>query len=497
MLRWMLLVLFCGLGAGMPAGAGTPVPPDPEQDLHLDRPLTMDDCVRMAVDNNLELRIANLDQMSTHSVARGATGIYWPVFNLIGERNNIHNYGEFPDQTDHIVNGHADITQTLPLGTRLLFGFDTYHLYRDPDRSDTPARLWSFSVTQPLLRGGWWRAGTAAVRSARANARIADATLEATRLDVVRQTKTAYYEVIRQSKLIEVNQKAIDRDRQLVLESTSKLEAGLGTKRDVLSAEIILEQDRGKLVDAQTAHKDAVDALARVLGLRIGVHDLQIADQGAPLDTVPVLEESWVAKAARDNPQVRAAQTAVERTQIDMHAAGNGRLPQVDLTFNYTSFDDPDLNELLKDLNKIRVLVGKEPKDLDFTANKGYQTFLTVSYPLGNRELGEAHRQAQLMHGQALRILEDTQRQVSLDVRSAVRGLHNSVERLGILKKNIEGAQDKLEFATVNFQLGRASNMDITDAQKDLLDAQTDYVNEIIDYQVQLAAIEALIGGIE
>jgi outer membrane protein TolC len=381
------------------------------------------------------------------------------------------------------------------LGTNLLFGFNTFHLVLDPDRTDTPARLWTFGVTQPLLRGGWWRAGTASVRSARAGARMSDANLQGTRLDVVRQVKSAYYEVVRQRELIEVNEKAVERDRQLVLESRSKLEAGLGTKRDVLSAEIILEQDRGKLVDAQTAYKEANDGLARVLGLRLGVVELQFADAGAPLDTVSIQETAWVTKALQDNPLLRAAQHSLESSRIDMQAAGNARLPQLDLTFNYTYSNDPDLNELLKDLNVIRVLVGKEPKDLDFTATKGYQTLLTFSYPLGNRELGEAYRRARLAHEHARRSLEDAQRQVSLDVRTAVRALHNSVERLGILKKNIEGAQDKLEFATVNFQLGRASNMDITDAQKDLLDAETDYVNEIIDYQVQLAAIEALVGG--
>jgi len=76
-----------------------------------------------------------------------------------------------------------------------------------------------------------------------------------------------------------------------------------------------------------------------------------------------------------------------------------------------------------------------------------------------------------------------------------VRTLLNNVERLAILQKSIDGARSKLEFADVNFQLGRASNLDITDAQKDLVNAQTDYVNEVIDYKIQVARIEQLLGG--
>jgi outer membrane protein len=492
-----LLLFWLTAGACSLAGASAPVAPDVEQDQRLDRPLTMQSCIDIAVDNNLALRVSLLDRERLHSTARAATGIYWPTLNVISERNNIHFFGEFPDQTQHIINSHADLTQFLPLGTSLTLGYDVYHSILQPDRTDSPADLWTFSLTQPLLRGGWWRAGTADVRAARASAHISDANLEAKRLDVVRQVKTAYYEVLRQAKIIEVHQNAIGRDSLLVLESRSKLEAGMSTKRDVLSAEIVMEQDRGTLVDAHTAYKEALDGLARALGLRLGVHELQLADQGASLDTVEVTEDAWVTKAMHDNPQVRAAQMAVDRSRIEMEAAGNGRLPQLDLTFNFTGYDDPDLNEYLKDLNKIRILEGKEPKDLKFTAHKGYQTLLTFSYPLGNRALGESYQERRYAYDQSRVILEDTERQVTLDVRSAVRALDSSVQQLAILRKNIEGAQSKLEFATVNFQLGRASNLDITDAQKDLLKAQTNYVNAVVDYQVQLASIEALVGGFE
>jgi len=82
-----------------------------------------------------------------------------------------------------------------------------------------------------------------------------------------------------------------------------------------------------------------------------------------------------------------------------------------------------------------------------------------------------------------------------LNVRDAVRNLQRSQDRISILKKNIEGAQAKVEFARVNFQLGRASNLDITDAQKDLLDAETDFVNELVFYRQGLARLDQLTGG--
>jgi outer membrane protein TolC len=493
------LALAWGLAgaAARPAGAPPVEGPAAETDARLLQPLALQDCIAIALENNLELRAARLDEAAARTGIGEARGAFWPLVTVTGERTNLRWWGDNPDKNEHIRAGTANVTQILPLGTTLGLTYGVTHAKLSPDTKDDPLETWSFVTTQPLLRAGGWRAATAGVKGAGYDARISRTNLEGTRLSVVQQVKTAYYEVIRQAKLIEVNEKAIERDRQIVAQSQSKLDAGLGTKRDVLSAEILLEQDRGKLVDAQTAYQEALDTLARVLGLCVGVHRLQLADREASLDTVAVAESAWLEKALRDNPTVRAARIAVERTRLDMQVAGNARLPQLDLNFTYNSVNDPDVNEIRKDLNRWRVLTGNEPKDLDFTASKGWSTFLTVSYPIGNRSLGAAYRRARLVHEQSQRTREDAERQVTLDVRSAIRALRNSVERLGILQKNIEGARDKLEFASVNFQLGRASNLDVTDAQKDLLDAEIDYVNEVIDYRVQLATIEALVGGFE
>lgn len=468
----------------------------PEADVVLDQPLTIDECVRIALENNLELRIASTNFSAARAGVDEANGSFWPQLVVTGERTNVRHWGERPEQDEHIRSGTAGITQVLPFGTTLDFSYGVVHDELFPDTEDSPMHVQHFGLTQPLLRGGGWRAGTAAVQGARFEQRISAAALHTTELSVVQQVKAAYYEVIRNAKLIEVNQKAIQRDSMLVLQSQSKLDAGLGTKRDVLSAEIIREQDRGKLVDAATAHDEALDVLARVMGLRIG-RRVRIAQKDVELDPVRPDEAAWVRKALRDNPVVRGARLGLDRARLDLQVAGNARLPQLDLTLNYDRTDDPDFNELTKEENILRARLGDDPKELDFTAHQGWRALLTLTYPLGNRAPGAAHRRSRLLYEQAQRNLEDLERQVTLDIRSAIRALSNNVERLGILEKNIEGARNKLEFASINFQLGRASNLDVTEAQKDLLDAETDYINEVIDYRVQLATIESLVGGFE
>jgi outer membrane protein TolC len=488
-------VFALGLLACAPAHAQTD-PAGEASDAIPNRALTLDDCIRIALERNLELRIARTDFGASRATVGEAAGGFWPVLSVTAGASALKYYGEFPQRWEHLDIGTAMLTQALPIGTLLQYSYGVEHFVLQPDRTDTPNRIQHFGIIQPLLRGGGWRAGTAALRTARYDARISQSGLQGAELSVVQQVKSAYYEVIRNSKLIEVNQKAVQRDSQLVRQSQSKLDAGLATKRDVLSAQIILAQDRGKLVDASTGHAQALDALARVMGLRLG-RKLDIAAKDIDLAPLNVNEAAWVDKALRDNPTVRSAQLGLERAQHEMQVANNGRLPQLDLSVNWDKSDDPDLNEELKLINIQRAKEGNEPKDLKFTAFKGWSGFLTLSYPLGNRSPGSAYKRSRLLYEQARRTLEDVQLQVTLDIRSAIRALENNVQRLEILNKNIEGARSKLEFASINFQLGRASNLDVTEAQKDLLDAETDYVNEVIDYNVQLANIESLIGGFE
>ena len=179
-----------------------------------------------------------------------------------------------------------------------------------------------------------------------------------------------------------------------------------------------------------------------------------------------------------------------------MKLAGNARLPQVDFGIFYRTYRDNDLNEEQIEENRLDMLRGDLPKPLDPTAYEGWSYQLTVNYPLGNKTFGNAYKQTQWVNQASQRIREDVEEQTIAEIRAAVRNLNNSTVRLGILEKEMEGARNKLEFATINFQLGRASNLDVTDAQKDLLDAETDYVNKVIDSLIGLAQIEALIGGL-
>jgi outer membrane protein len=438
----------------------------PDLATRLDGMLTLDDCIQIALERNIPLAIARQSRAAAHVQADGAIGEFLPEIQLSGGRTRI----ERLTAREYIDDAEAKIVQRLPIGTLVEAGVRLNDSSADTEeRAGIPAVI----VTQPLLRNAGWTAATGALQDRRYSARVRDAALRSQTLSVVFNVTSAYLDLERRRQLVDVNERAVARDDELLAFSQAKLEAQLATQRDVLSAEIIQAQDRGRLVNAQASYQGALDNLTNILGLRV-TRELQIEPLEMVVDSVALDEEAWVAKALRDNPLIEQAKLECERADLVKRLAGNGRLPQLDLSVSY---------------DQLRVPVSNDPVERTWSGQ------VAVSYPLLNKQLGSDYTAARLAYDQSRRIVVDTERQVVLSVRDAVRNLQRGLERIEILRKNIQGAQAKVEFAKVNFQLGRASNLDITDAQKDLLDAETDHVNELVVYRQELARLEQLLGG--
>jgi len=117
-----------------------------------------------------------------------------------------------------------------------------------------------------------------------------------------------------------------------------------------------------------------------------------------------------------------------------------------------------------------------------------------LSLPVFDRSAAGATMQRKAELAQAQDRLELLRRQLTLRVREIVRTVRSSSEEIRAIQATIEAADEKLQFATAMFNLGRASNLDITDARGDLVKARTQLVKKWVDYNSQLALLESLTG---
>jgi outer membrane protein len=441
--------------------------------------LTLLESIDIALKNNLNIQIAELTKDAAQIEIPRAKALFDPTMGL----GLLHSAGRsFPEQAPvNEINAQSArpfIKALVPTGATLLLSTE---LTREETRPAKPPTEFGsgagLTVIQPLFRGGRMFVVTKPVRDAEFDLRVEEAKLRAEILRVTAATKSAYYSVIFAEKVIGLINAAIQKNKALIEASQGLFESGLVTKRDVFSAEISRSKNIAKLVSAQADLESAKDAFVDVLGLPID-REVLLRDKGIGFQPIPLELDKWTAIALSNRPEILEIDEKLKKSLLNIRAAKNTVLPQVDLVASYGR------SQLGSTFGRSLDLRGQ-----DWSAG------IVFSVPIGNVGAKSALARAEIEHARFQEELLQQKRQVELQVRAAVIKLQKSLERMEAFRVIVEQAKGKLEVANGRFALGLATNLDITDAQADILDAETNLLRAIVDYNIGLAELEASAAG--
>lgn len=447
------------------------------------RQLSLEDCIGIALSRNLDLKVSRADLEKSRRAHSGSWGTLLPTLSVdqireeTTERRSDSTFSSGEEVFEHRTTV-GRLAQTLPTGavvdlSRDLRRESTADLFEAPTR--TSNRAFVARVTQPLLGGAWPVSALRPIVESRYDKNVRGHEHEYVTRQTVLATRVAYYEALRDREITRVAVEAVKADSLLVAASTAMLDAKLASRRDVLSAEIGLAENRAGLVSAQKDYELALDRLKLVLGLPL---ETPIALTDQPLEHTPVtLDDAQVLAAAQTrHPLILGAEIGAEKSRYQARLARNAALPRVDLIGEYSKIADSDLDQI-RDVRTQNWAVG-----------------FAVSYPLFHRETGSVADLAQLDYDQQRDRLTAVRRQIELEARDALRSLRSIGEEITALRGAITAAESKVDFANTMFNLGRASNLDITDAREALVESKTQYMRRVADYLTQLGAIESLTG---
>ena len=102
--------------------------------------------------------------------------------------------------------------------------------------------------------------------------------------------------------------------------------------------------------------------------------------------------------------------------------------------------------------------------------------------------------EAQARHERALVDIQDQQRQIELEVRTAYSQFVQAQEVLESQKKVQEQAEEALRLAEARMHAGTGTQLDVLNAQTSLTDARTTQVQALHDYSVARARLRRSIG---
>jgi outer membrane protein TolC len=284
----------------------------------------------------------------------------------------------------------------------------------------------------------------------------------------------AYYALQNADAQVEIQQAAVADASQSLRDAQLLEKAGLGTRFDVLQAEVQVANANQELTTAISDQFTARRQLVQLLGLGQKV-EVTAAD---PIEVAgewtPTLEETIVQayKNRAELEQFLVQRNIDEQQQLIELAAIR---PQVSVFANYNVLEvfDDDLG----------------PAD-------GFQLGARVQWNFFDGGIARARRNQNRIDVEIAETNFARQReQVRLDVERAYFALQANQKNIETARKGLELAKESLRLARLRFQAGLGTQTDVIQAQSDLTTARGNLLSAIITYNQQLAALRRAVSN--
>ena len=282
-----------------------------------------------------------------------------------------------------------------------------------------------------------------------------------------------------EQKLVTARRAAEEGDK--FLQITQDLEKGGEVAHsDVIRAELQDQDRRRQFQDAQLAALNARLDLA-VLLFPDFTDNFELADDLHANVPLPPRDE-FESLAARDNPDIRSALSAVQAAGHDVDSARAGYLPSVSLDYWYGI-----------DAERYATY-GTAPDGTRFQ-NLGSSATASLTLPLWNWGATQSKvRQAEMRRDQSKLELSLSQRKLLAEMRSLYSEAETALNQQAGLQRSAELAADSLRLTTLRYTHGESTVLEVVDAQSTYALANAAYQDGALRYRVALANLQTLTG---
>lgn len=327
----------------------------------------------------------------------------------------------------------------------------------------------SLGISMPFYTGGQIEGN---IKNRRYGVNAADLTLENTRQTVKYQVIAAYYNVLQQQNIVEVNESAVKMASEQLNLLQIKYEEGEVAYSDVLQMQVQTANYNQSLTSARSSLSVAKSTLLSIIELPEET-EIDLTDEFLYQPYEFTLEECQ--KYALENrPDLAAAMYNVNQAESAVSAAKSGNRPSV---------------------------TGSASKTI--TANGAFQSErserwqagVVLSWSVFDNQVTSANVKAAKSDVERLKANVDAiNKSVSLQVRSAYVQMKAAEENVKATKIAVAQAEESYEIAVVRHIEGVDILLSVTDAQEKLTQAKTNYYTALYQYNLYKAQLEKAMG---
>jgi outer membrane protein TolC len=313
--------------------------------------------------------------------------------------------------------------------------------------------------------------------------RAAEEQVKFDRLDLIRVEQltkgnvlTAYYDLQQSDSLTIINQAAVKDATRSLSDAQLQEKAGVGTKFDILRAEVQLGSAIQDLENSKGQQATARKKIAQLLSVSETI-EYQAADPVRELGAWGYQLEDSIILAFKNRPELKqqlVRRSIAEQQQVVANATDS---PQLNLFANYN-------------------------------LGKSISTSLAAqdSYSLGARltwnffdggAAGARSSQQKATQEIAENQFTTARNQVRFEVEQAYNTLGTSQKNIATSTKSLKQAEESLKLARLRFQAGVGTQTDVIQAQTELARARGNRITAIINYNRSLSSLRTATVTIE
>jgi outer membrane factor, OMF family len=438
------------------------LPTRPEQvQINLNQPITLQQAIELARRNNRDLQTLELQLRQSRATLRQAEAALFPTLSIESSITQ-NDSAALKIQNSQL---QAEFDALSPLGQAIA---------GEPRQIETVSNVFNttLQLSYNLYTSGQRDAN---IRSAKEQVRFSELDLarqfEQLRFDVTND----YYDIQQADALVKIAQAAVANSQISLRDTVARERAGLGTKFDVLQAQVQLANNQQQLTQAIGQQRTARAQLAQTLSLADTV-SLLAADpiQVAGRWMLPLADSIVLGLRNRVELQAQIAQrnTALQQKRVALANMG----PQVGVgsTLNTTDalFDESAITY-------------------------GYAASGQVNWTIYD---GGAARASAAQQAASVAIAETQfasfKNLIRFQIEQAYNTLQANFENIQTNQSAVVSATEGLRLARLRFQAGVGTQLDVSNAETSLTQSQSNLLNATITYNRALAALQRFVSNL-
>jgi len=474
------------------------------------RPITLEESIALALENNTGLRIVKLNPIAATARVRQAYAQFDPAAYGVVEKTR----SVAPQPTDNFLlpeinlnqftNWDVGVRKQFLTGGRFQVDWTNERFYSAPSQLNLLVpqytTILNASIAQPLLRDFGWRFALLVVDVAQLGEEEAFYDYKAEVANLIASVEQAYWVYVLAIESTRVEERGLELAKELLRQNQGRFNVGALPRTSVLESEAEVARREATLVRVHALERIARDNLRALLNARNADADALLMIEPADKPTVEHVEldlDDSLRVAYTERPELVAARLNVDGRKVERKIAENRLLPRLDFVGGIglnglggeavPATPVPGFPSTANDQ-----VLGGYGRSLELLTDGRYYQYqfgAVFEVPLDNADAKARYAEAKVNAESARLSLSQLEENVTLEITQAINNLKAFLKSIEATRIARELAEENVRNQQARYDVGLATTKDLIDFQDRLTQAERAEVDSLTLYNIELARL--------